>query len=37
MERAGATEFFVKGLDTGRLIDYLVKEAARRRAGSRAS
>jgi len=37
MERAGATEFFVKGLDTGRLIDHLVKEAARRRAGTRAS
>lgn len=34
MEQAGAADFFVKGVDTGRLIDYLVNEYSRRLARS---
>jgi CheY-like chemotaxis protein len=30
MQQAGAAEFFVKGIDTGRLIDYLVGEHSAR-------
>jgi hypothetical protein len=37
MEEAGAAEFFVKGADTGRLIDYLVEAYASRRAGAASS
>lgn len=34
MEQAGAAAFFVKGVDTGQLIDYLMEAYASRQAGS---